>query len=142
MPYIKMQNNDIHENSNLTEHQLLMWIGQKIYPQVSLYNAPFTFTITGLIDRESLQTAFQTLINQSDVLRTVLQEIDGIPQQVVIPDVSYTMEYLDFSSAFAPLKTAQTWISEHAQVPFDLGERLFESVLLKVSDNQFVWYFG
>jgi len=140
MPYIKMQNNDIHENSNLTKHQLLMWIGQKIYPQVSLYNAPFTFTITGLIDRESLQTAFQTLINQSDVLRTVFQEIDGIPQQIVIPNMVYNMEYLDCSSVSAPFATAQTWISEHAQVPFDLGERLFESVLLKVSDNQFVWY--
>ncbi|MBO0800030.1 MAG: non-ribosomal peptide synthetase, partial [Blastocatellia bacterium] len=69
--------------SNLSRNQLLVWTGQKLQPDVPLYNMVHTFTISGAVDAKHLQNAFQTLLNSSDALRTVIEEIDGIPQQRV-----------------------------------------------------------
>jgi len=131
---------DIYEHSNLTKNQLLIWAGQKLQPDVPLYNMVHTFTLSGGIDPEHFQKAFQTLVNSSDALRTVIHEIDGVPQQRVITNSTYTVEYFDFSQASEPQASLQTWVRERSQVPFDLENRLFDCVLIKISDQEFLWY--
>ena len=72
--------NDILERSNLTQSQFLIWLGQKLNVDSPLYNMVHTFTINGEISPAIFRQAFQTLIDKSDALRTVIEEIDGTPQ--------------------------------------------------------------
>jgi amino acid adenylation domain-containing protein/non-ribosomal peptide synthase protein (TIGR01720 family) len=127
------------ERSNLTDNQLLIWLGHQLNLDVPLYNNAATFTIPAEIVPKHFQKAFQTLVNSSDALRTVIQEIDGNPQQIVVTNFPYTVEYLDFSQFSRPSEF-QAWVSKRSQVPFDFEKCLFDCVLIKLSDNKFVWY--
>ncbi|MBO0798971.1 MAG: hypothetical protein J2P31_09110, partial [Blastocatellia bacterium] len=130
----------LYADSNLTKNQLLIWTGQKLQPDVPLYNMVHTFTISGAVDANHFQNAFQTLLNSSDTLRTVIEEIDGVPQQRVIANSHYTAEYLDFSLVSQPQVALQAWTRHRSQVRFDLAQRLFDTVLIKISDQEYFWY--
>jgi amino acid adenylation domain-containing protein len=119
----------------LTANQRLIWLGHQLNP--ALYNNAFTFTIAAPIKLAAFQQAFQTLINSSDALRTVFKEKDGIPQQKIIAHFPYTVEYLDFSQTKNQL---QSWADKRSLMPFDLEKCSFDSVLIKMSPDQFVWY--
>ncbi|MGH7794614.1 MAG: amino acid adenylation domain-containing protein [Candidatus Binatia bacterium] len=131
---------DIYERSNLTKNQLLFWAGQKLRPEAPLYNVPYAFYLGGEIDRDHFQKAFQTLLNSSDALRTVIREIDGIPQQSVLPDFPYEMKFRDFSNLPDPGAAVQSWLKARCQVLFDFQRALFDCALTKLSDRQFVWF--
>src|SRR5262249_20740304 len=131
---------DIYERSNLTKHQILIWLGQKLHPDVPLYNLCVPFTIPAAIDIEQFQQGFQTLIDRTDVLRTVIEEIDGVPQQRVLPSFEYRMETLDFSTLEYPSRAVQVWIDDRRARPFRLDQALFDAALIRVSADEFVWY--
>jgi amino acid adenylation domain-containing protein len=134
------QFDDVNNLTNLTTLQFQFWIGQKLQPETGLFNLIDTFVIAGPIQPEHFQKAFQALIHQTDSLRTVIEEIEGIPQQRILDKLSYTMEYLDLSQEPAPQLSFQAWLQQRSQTPFDLEGRLFEAALLKVSEDQFIWY--
>jgi len=127
--------------TNLTKNQFLVWAGQKLQPGVPLYNITALFTIPGPVDREHFQAAFQALVDGSDALRTVIEEVEGLPQRRVVPQVRYEVEGLDFSGAADPEGRLRAWATARAQEPFELGGRLFEAALVKMAEARFVWLF-
>jgi amino acid adenylation domain-containing protein len=131
---------DIDERSNLTKNQLLVWLGQKLQPETPLYNTAVAFTLSGAIDRDHFQRAFQKLVNSSDALRTVIEESDGIPRQKVLETLPHEIEYLDFSASSDPQAASEKWLQERSRVLFKFDERLFDSALIKIAEQRFVWY--
>ncbi|HEY2989059.1 MAG TPA: condensation domain-containing protein, partial [Candidatus Binatia bacterium] len=131
---------DVYERSNLTRHQLLIWLGQKFEPDVPLYNVAVTFTLSGGLDPGHFRKAFQTLIDSSDALRTVIEEMDGVPQQRVLESLRYEAAYLDFSASSEPEAAFQNWLQDRARVLFDFRRRLFDSALAKIGADRFVWF--
>ena len=81
----------VWHRSNLSKSQLLIWMGQKLHPDVPLYNTVLIFHISGKIDPTAFRMAFQALIDRSDTFRTVIDENNGVPRQRVIPDVPYSI---------------------------------------------------
>ncbi|HEY7218572.1 MAG TPA: amino acid adenylation domain-containing protein, partial [Candidatus Binatia bacterium] len=128
------------DESNLPPRQLQVWIAQKLLSNQAVYNLPIALTISGNIDPVSFQRAFQTLVNSSDALRMIFEEVRGIPIRRVMPEMGYDLPFLDFSTRPDPTAAAQSWLRENAIKTFDLGHRLFEAALLKVSADEFVWY--
>jgi amino acid adenylation domain-containing protein len=128
--------------SNLTQSQLWIWTGQQLSPDLPLYNVVFTFELSGEIDVSHFQTAFQILINQSDSMRTVVESKDDIPQTKLLDSISYKVEFLDFSKGKNANEHFQTWLDERMKRNFDLSKPLFDSVLIKMPDNKFIWYFN
>ena len=106
---LNQQIEPLADQSNLTVSQLLLWLGQKLNPDVPLYNMAFLFTLSGGIDDAHFQAAFQALVDASDTLRTVIVEVEGIPQQRVLPQLDYEVAILDFSGESDPQARAQTW---------------------------------
>ena len=135
-------NQDLNHLSNLTQSQLSIWTGQQLSPNVPLYNSPFTFEISGEINVSHFQTAFQILVDQSDSMRTVFESIDDIPQAKVLNSISYKVEFLDFSKEKKSNEYFQNWLNERMEIVFDLSKPLFDSVLIKMPDNKFIWYFN
>jgi non-ribosomal peptide synthetase component F len=131
-----------YAGSNLTRNQLLMWTGQKLHPGVPFYNVVFTFHIAGAIDPARFQQAFQLLVNSSDAMRTVIGDVDGVPQQRVLPSFPYTVECLDFSGDPAQVAAIRAWAIERAQLSFDPATCLFDTALVKLAEREFVWYFN
>ncbi len=133
-------NNDAFERSNLTRSQFLIWLGQTLSPDAPLYNMIVTFTFDGAIDPAVFQRAFQTAIDSTDALRTVLNDADGVPMQHVREVLRYDVPVVDFSASPDPDAAYRDWADRQRLCMFDLRERLFDSMLIKLAPERFVWY--
>ena len=129
-----------YELSNLTRSQLQIWMGQNLLPEIPIYNLAVALNIHGEIDPLHFGKAFQTLINSSDALRSILEEIDEIPMQRLVSVLPYTMSVIDFSPRPNAHFQAKLWMQDRCRIPFNWRKCLFDSVLLKVSAHEFVWY--
>ena len=136
------QIDSLASKSNLTTGQLLLWLGQKVNLGLPVYNMVFSFTITGDIQPDYFQQAFQALVERSDILRLSITELDGVPQQQVASTVNYVLPFIDFSTETTPLQTAQNWMQTRSNLSFNLQTRLFDSALLKLTAKTFIWYFN
>jgi amino acid adenylation domain-containing protein len=128
------------DSSNLTTSQFLIWIGQKLNPDVPLYNEPFAFFIKGKLEPELFRAAWQSLVNRSDTLRTMINEQNGVPHQCVLETVPCNLEIVDFSRDPDVNISLQSWLKKRSALLFDLKERLFDSVLIKRAGDEYVWY--
>ncbi len=125
---------------NLTRSQYLMWMGQQLNPDVPLYNMIHTFTIDGVVDVAAFGRAFQALVDRSDALRTVILTVNDKPQQLVRADVPTPVELIDFSAEPDPTASFQVWLDEHKVQPLQIDQQLFDTALLKLAPDRFVWY--
>jgi thioesterase domain-containing protein len=131
---------DVYRQSNLTRLQVLYWIAQMLRSEVPFLNTVLTFMIDGPIDSVLFENAFEALLRESDALRTVIDEVNGLPQGRVLTTTDSALQHLDFSEHTNPLAAARTWIDEQSTTPLKLTERLFDSALIRISSEQFIWY--
>ncbi len=137
---IQANNSDLAAQSNLTRSQFLIWLGQTLAPDVPLYNMIQTFSFAAALDGAAFQRAFAALIASSDALRTVIDEVNGVPQQSVLESLPYALELIDLSAEPDPIGAYHLWLEDRRTRLHDLGSRLFDSVLLKLDDSRYIWY--
>ena len=125
---------------DLTQSQSLIWIGQQLNPESPMYNMAFAFRLNGLIDETVFRKAFSILIQQCDVMRTVVEVREDQPQQKILNDFSYDLEILDFSEREDKEAFLKNWTESRSQQGFDLSTGLFDSVLIKMDEACYVWY--
>jgi natural product biosynthesis luciferase-like monooxygenase protein/amino acid adenylation domain-containing protein/non-ribosomal peptide synthase protein (TIGR01720 family) len=125
---------------DLTKFQRLLWAGQRLNPDEALYvNLGLAF-IKQPLDPERLRAAFQSVIDRSDALRTVIEERDGVPRQRVLIALPYEMDFLDFSHEADPRARLESWARARRGVPLDMSRRMFDSALVKLADDEFAWH--
>ncbi|MCK4870550.1 MAG: amino acid adenylation domain-containing protein [Gammaproteobacteria bacterium] len=124
--------------SNLTQGQLFIWLRQQLFPRKPIFNLSCVFTIAGKVDVKCFQAAFRRLISENDILRAVITDEDGVPQQNIMDDYEdFLLEYVDCSD---DLESIDRWITEKRNEMFDFESRLFSSALLKIADERFAWF--
>ena len=133
---------DLANRSNLSRSQLLIWTGQQLNPDAPLYNMVLTFEISGSVNLPAFRRAFQALVDTSDAMRTQIIEIDGVPQRRVVEPFRYEVEELDLSAQATPDSDLEAWVRARSRLQFQLDERLFDTVIVKLSNDRFVWYFN
>ncbi|MFP5261772.1 MAG: amino acid adenylation domain-containing protein [Blastocatellia bacterium] len=128
--------------SNLSESESLFWFSKKLQPDVRLYFDYVTaaFTIHGLIDRSHFGRAFQKLVDHSDALRSTIHEVDRIPLRRVHEKLDYELDYQDFSDCPDPSAACRGWVGRRSSLEFDFAKQLFDSALLKLAEDRFVWF--
>ena len=131
---------DIFQRSNLTPTQFAFWMAQKLQPETPLFNMASLIRIPREIDPKLFAASFQTLINSSDALRTIVEENDGLPSRKVLRALKYDLEYLDFSNVPSPLVAAREWAQQRCRGRLDMTRVLFDCALLKLSDEVYAWY--
>ncbi|MGH1365058.1 MAG: amino acid adenylation domain-containing protein [Calditrichia bacterium] len=134
--------NNVADVSNLTRSQLLIWTGQKLSPKLPLYNMVMTYQIDGQLNPDVFQQAFQILLQKSDAMRTIFSEQDGIPQQKVLDYCAFDLDVIDFTESADPAASAVSWSQQRARQPVDISKSLFDSVLLKLSEEKWMWYYN
>jgi amino acid adenylation domain-containing protein len=124
----------------LTQSQAQIWIGQQLAPAAPLYNTAFTFRIHGAIDEDRFERAFRQCVNDCDALRTVFAENRDGPCTVVRPDLVVPLERVDVSNSAHPAQDAARLVAERCRRPFQVGERLLDAILIKLSANDNLWF--
>jgi hypothetical protein len=134
--------NPANPAGRLSHSQSLIWNGQKLSPDVPLYNMAIAVSIFGEIDVDAFRRAFQTVLSACDALRTVFREVDGHPSRVVIENMAYAVPFHDLTAEPDAQDAAQQLMTMHSRRNFNLGDSLFESLLLKTAPDRFIWYFN
>ena len=126
----------------LTKSQLMIWMGQKMKPDSPMYNMAIAFNIFGSVDLEVFKQAFADLVGACDAMRTVFEEVDGVPIQKIIENFEYDFDVLDISEKPNALDYFDQWKIEKAKRSFDIESCLFETVLIKINTEHYIWYFN
>ena len=125
------------EEFPLTRSQLMMWTGQNLQPSDPLYNMALTFRIRGPLDETAFRAAFGALVANSDALRTTFTSRSGTPWQRVHQTFVYDLPVIELAES-----DVGPWVREHAEQAFDLAQCLYESVLIRLADDDHVWFFN
>ncbi|WP_413247765.1 non-ribosomal peptide synthase/polyketide synthase [Rhodococcus sp. Z13] len=100
----------------LSMAQQRMWFLNRFDAGTAAYNLPFTVRLTGPVDPVAVSDAFADVVARHETLRTVYPEIDGEPQQVVLP----------VEQAVVPLVPVDLQESELRSAVLDLAGRGFD----------------
>lgn len=123
--------------TNLTNNQLLMWLGQKQHPNKPLYNMIQTSTIHGEIDVERFKQAFDDVVMQMDTLRLIIEEDNGLPVQRVADSVPQALEILQLDDT-----AYENWLLQRRSMMLDIAQCTYDSALIELPDNRYVWYYN
>ena len=128
---------DLLDRSNLTGRQFLIYAGQRLHPGLVLYNSVYSIGWPGL-DTRRFQAAWQVFIDSCDALRTVVDELDGVPQQRVLPPFPTEVECVDLRRDGTP---ARNWIENRLQQrPLELTRCIYDTALLRTAEDEYVWF--
>ncbi len=123
----------------LTQSQTLLWTGQKLNPDVPLYNVPYSFVIFGEIDEAIFRIAFQELVKRADVLRITFHDIEDVPYQNILPPFQHDLEIIHLDPNTGQTEIDQ-WLAVRSQKIFELSQPLFDSALLRLDAEKYLWF--
>ncbi|MEO5922625.1 MAG: amino acid adenylation domain-containing protein [Bryobacteraceae bacterium] len=130
---------DLDAGSGLTRNQFFIWLGQEASPGIPLFNELTVFVLESPIDRSLFSQAVQMVVNQTDALRTVVRQVDGLPRAEVLDHFPCTSSYIDLSVTDDPDSALDHWARGHVDSAVDISVHCFESTLLKLSEHRYAW---
>ena len=86
------------EAARLSFAQEQLWFLQHLEPNLTAYNLPRVFRLSGRLDVQALEAAFSAVIERHAVLRTRFFEQDSVPMQVVEPAPPFALNSIDLSN--------------------------------------------
>jgi amino acid adenylation domain-containing protein len=129
-------------DTNLTRSQLLIWTGQQLNPEAPLYNMAMAFELKGEVDTIHFHKSFQKLVDSSDALRTVFYTEEGIPRQRLLASYTVQPDTIDWTQASGNEEELADWLKRRSKRNFDVSQPLFDSVLIKLANDHFIWFFN
>ncbi|WP_298345526.1 amino acid adenylation domain-containing protein [uncultured Algibacter sp.] len=124
----------------LTQNQKLLWLGQELNPKSPMYNMVMVYEISGEVSYIHFKNAFEKLVEQNDVLRSVFDFENGEPIQKYLSNIEYEVLFEDFSNHEDPKKAYFEWQKGRVSKIFDTKKCLFDCALIKLSKEKFIWY--
>lgn len=104
----------------LSKGQLALWFIHQLTPENRAYHLSVAMEVVEPLDIRLWERAFQVLMDQHPALKTVIrQDNQGVPYQLILEQIE-----LDSLVVRVPNSNAETLrvkITEHAYLPYDLG---------------------
>lgn len=110
------------EGYPLSDAQERLWVMDNFKAASKAYNMQAAFAITGAVDMAILEKAFRLVIERHSILRTVFAEIDGQPQQRIIPIDNYQFDIEHFETGTDNGAALEQWIQQNDTAPFNLRQ--------------------
>jgi amino acid adenylation domain-containing protein len=119
-----------------------LWFLDQLRPGEISYNLPFALRLRGALDVDALERSLGEIVRRHDALRTVFQEQNGTPRQVVVPFGGFRLTRKDLSHLPADAREAgvqRELVAETTARPFDLSTGpLFRVSLLRLGAEEHV----
>ncbi len=107
----------------LSFQQQRLWFLQELEPESYAYNMPAALRLTGALDVGALEEALNGVIRRHAALRTVFRSAEGVPEQVILPELRLRLPVEDHSSPATAISGAATGVPlSEAQVMTLIGE--------------------
>ncbi|WP_054740681.1 non-ribosomal peptide synthetase [Cellulosilyticum ruminicola] len=119
----------------LSAAQKRLYIIDNLITDTTDYNVPFTVLITGKLNIEQLNEAFEKLIKRHEILRTVFVQIDGTPYQKVEEQIDFKLDYYEKEE-----DEVSNFITQLIK-PFDLKVApLMRGAVIKIVEDKYVLF--
>ena len=124
----------------LTDNQLLIWMRQRVHPDVPLHNGVWTFRLLGAVDPGAFARAFERLVEEAEALRMEIGESAGRLLGRLPDERPPALDLADLR-VFVPTAPAlQDWLAQRRRVRFRDGARLYDAALVRTADHEWLWY--
>ncbi|EKE80853.1 non-ribosomal peptide synthetase [Idiomarina xiamenensis] len=139
---IELKAFDRNEPIPLTYAQQRLWFLDQLEPSVPSYNVCDAHPINHEIDIAALSKAMTSLIARHELLRTVFQANDGIPEQKILPPFEMTLPLVDLThlDLGQAQQEALQIAADEAKKPFKLdSEPPLRVKLIKLATAKYIW---
>ncbi len=129
----------------LSYAQERLWLLEQLEPGTHAYNLPLAARITGALDQEAFVQSLREIQRRHEILRTVFEQVEGKPVQIVCEKIVPAFEIIDLSARAAAEREAEVFrlAQEEGRYAFDLSRGpLFRGKLLRVSQEEHVLLLG
>ena len=120
---------------SLTPAQELIWTSQRLEPGSPHQNMALITRFGAPIDPERFLAAVDSVLSQSDALRTTIREIDGVPHPFVSTDIPASCEVVRVDA-----EHLEEWMTERLSRTFDLARAAYDMVLIDLGNGEWAWW--
>lgn len=121
----------------LTHRQSLFWLDAQLFPDAPYHHVALTVRMRGALDRQRFLRAFDETVRAIDKFCLVFYLEDGEPCQAFAPDAAPLIEELDLSKEPSGF---EAWMAARCARRFDLSQRGYDAVLVRLSEDEHVFY--
>jgi amino acid adenylation domain-containing protein/non-ribosomal peptide synthase protein (TIGR01720 family) len=115
-----------------------LWFIDRLQGTVQ-YHLPWIFRVRGALDMPALESAFRTIVQRHEPLRTVIREQQGIGYQATIPADHWLLPVVNASTIAANGKTLPEFMEAQAQESFDLAQDfMLRAYLVQLSGQEYL----
>jgi len=106
----------------LSMNQEHLWRLDQMIPGTHFFNMPYVYRLGGELNVDALEKALREIIRRHEALRTVFEEIDGRPVQIIKDGSDFQLQTVDFRGRLPDdaSRAAAEQIVEERWAPFDL----------------------
>ena len=125
----------------LSYAQERLWFLSQLEPESPAYIIPVTLRIQGELNRDALRDSLNALSQRHEVLRTHFGVADGIPQQVIVPQLQIDLPIYDVSHLPSETRqqALQLQITREVSQAFDVSQGpLWRALLLCLSEDEHI----
>jgi amino acid adenylation domain-containing protein len=99
-----------------------MWFLNQLDPNSAAYNIPQAIHISGPLDAGLLEQSFNQVVQRHEILRTTFQNVNGSPEQSILPVLRLELPVMDLQGLTAVEREAEArhLAQKLARLPFDL----------------------
>ncbi len=107
----------------LSFEQERLWFLSQLEPDSPAYNIPVALQVQGDLNLDVLGESLNVLVQRHEALRTTFMALDGIPRQVIAPDLYIKPSIINLNdySHREQEHEVRRWATEEASEPFDLS---------------------
>jgi amino acid adenylation domain-containing protein len=117
--------------------QQRLWLLDQLEGPNASYNMPLSLQLTGQLQLPALEQALQEVVRRHGSLRTTFVLVQGIPRQIVLPDLALALPVVDLQTLSVDEQETevQRLAQQERQRPFDLAQGpLIRATLLKLGE--------
>ncbi len=117
-----------------------LWFIEQLAPGTSTFHIPAPLQLTGQLDHQAMELAFQKLIARHEVLRTGFHNIEDEPRQTVDSLVHFSIPLEDLTDTDVSEldKLVKDKIEREIRTPFDLSRApLIRAKIYKLADHKY-----
>jgi len=126
------------DRGNLTRRQLLIWGGDRVAAGAPVFAEGVLLHIQGALDVRRFQAAVQAVLDESDALRSVVENVEGRPVQRVRASIPTTVEVVDLTGHADPSRALGALARERVARVAGIDTR-FDTVLVRLGPAHWVW---
>ena len=142
--FVSIEKAAITNGYPVTPSQHRLWLLSQMEGGNQAYQITTSLLLKGNVSIDNFSVAFGHVINRHEVLRTYFKyDSEGVLKQHIISEdtFNFTLEVVDFSQEKTPEKAVRSYIDSMCETGLDITEeRLFNAVLLKISETEHVFF--